>query len=144
MKYDDASWHFGGDFPNDLPKAAGATHTGMFLAWALLSGLAGSLHIEDFRDDLERLKARQITPGQFFLRTCRGKFTDQDLNEQGNAFARSYFDFKRGSYLKDYERTLGHNVPSLYHVADSWENFDLLKKMLDMRFSDWTKVIQSR
>lgn len=40
MKYDDASWHCAGDFPKDLPEAAGATHTGMFLAWALLSGLA--------------------------------------------------------------------------------------------------------
>lgn len=93
MKYDDASWHRVGDFPKNLPEAAAATHTGMFLAWALLSGLAGSLHIEDFRDELERLKARHITPGQFFLRVCRGKFTDQDLNEQGNAFASSYFDF---------------------------------------------------
>jgi len=41
MKYDDASWHYGGDFPDDLPDEAGATHTGMFLAWALLSGLGG-------------------------------------------------------------------------------------------------------
>lgn len=103
MKYDDASWHCAGDFPKDLPEAAGATHTGMFLAWALLSGLAGSLHLEDSRNELERLKARQITPGQFFLHKCRGKFTDQDLNEQGTAFASSYFDFKHGSYIKDYE-----------------------------------------
>src|SRR6266404_3538306 len=36
MKYDDASWHYGGDFPEDLPREAGATHTGMFVAWALL------------------------------------------------------------------------------------------------------------
>ena len=33
-KYDDASWHYGGDFPKDLPIEAGATHTGMFLALA--------------------------------------------------------------------------------------------------------------
>ncbi|MGN6118448.1 MAG: DUF7832 domain-containing protein, partial [Rhodanobacter sp.] len=43
MKYDDASWHYGGDFPKDLPDEAGATHTGMFVAWALLSGLAGQI-----------------------------------------------------------------------------------------------------
>ena len=23
MKYDDASWHYGGDFPADLPQEAG-------------------------------------------------------------------------------------------------------------------------
>jgi hypothetical protein len=36
MKYDDASWHFGGEFPKDLPEEAAATHTGMFVAWAFL------------------------------------------------------------------------------------------------------------
>jgi hypothetical protein len=33
MKYDDASWHYGGDFPADLPREAGSTHIAMFLAW---------------------------------------------------------------------------------------------------------------
>ena len=28
-KYDDASWHYGGDFPDDLPEENGATHIGM-------------------------------------------------------------------------------------------------------------------
>ncbi|WP_262497415.1 DUF7832 domain-containing protein [Pedobacter caeni] len=28
-KYDDASWHYGGDFPKDLPQINGATHIGM-------------------------------------------------------------------------------------------------------------------
>ncbi|RML48695.1 DUF7832 domain-containing protein [Pseudomonas avellanae] len=32
MKYDDASWHYNGNFPSDLPDTAGATHIGMFLA----------------------------------------------------------------------------------------------------------------
>ncbi|WP_265102660.1 hypothetical protein [Acinetobacter sp. 'aerobic (ED)'] len=39
MKYDDASWHYGGDFPADLPQEAGATHIGMFLTWMLLQTL---------------------------------------------------------------------------------------------------------
>ena len=29
MKYDDASWHYNGDFPTDLPVEAGATHIGL-------------------------------------------------------------------------------------------------------------------
>ena len=33
MKYDDASWHYEGAYPADLPPEAGATHIGMFLAW---------------------------------------------------------------------------------------------------------------
>lgn len=137
MKYDDASWHYGGDFPKDLPDEAGATHSGMFLAWALLSGLAGPIHLNDFPDDLRKLRARQVTPGRFFLDTCDGKFTDEDLDDRGNAFARDYFDLQKGTYLRDYTKVLGGSVPTLYHVKDTWDNFDRVKPVLDRRFSEW-------
>lgn len=137
MKYDDASWHYGGDFPPDLPMEAGATHTGMFVAWALLSGLGGELHTEEFPDDLEKLRRREITPGANFLRVCDGKFTDEDLNEIGNRFAADYFDLSTGEYLEDYEEILGDDVEEIYRVADTWENYDLLKPVLDERFRDW-------
>ncbi len=136
-KYDDASWHYGGDFPDDLPDEAGATHIGMFLAWALLAGLAGELHFDDFAEDLETLRRREITPGAYLLRCCDGKFTDEDLNEDGNAFAAAYFQFETGQYLADYERTLAGKLPTTYHVADTWENFDRLRPILDQRFREW-------
>ena len=140
MKYDDASWHYGGDFPRDLPIEAGATHIGMFVAWALISGLAGELHTEDFPDELEALRTRSVTPGAFFLEHCDGKFTDEDLSDQGNAFAAAYFNLESGDYLADYENVLGGSLPSLYHVQDTWQNFDLLKPTLDTRFTEWSNT----
>jgi len=137
MKYDDASWHSGGKFPKDLPPEAGATHTGMFVAWALLSGLAGQFNIEDFPENIPMLRDRTVPPGAFFLSCCDGKFTDEDLNDEGNAFTASYFDFTTGKYLSDYEDTLGRGLPELYYVADTWENFDLLKPIIDQRYADW-------
>lgn len=137
MKYDDASWHYGGKFPKDLPIEAGATHTGMFVAWALLSGLAGEIHIDGFPGDIPRLKSRSITPGKYFLESCDGKFTDEDLNDEGNAFAREYFNLESGEYLADYEATVGVGLPELYYVKDTWENFDLLKPVLDERLRQW-------
>lgn len=136
MKYDDADWHYGGNFPDDLPQEAGATHIGMFVAWALLAGLAGRLHLEDFPDGLEALHQRSITPGAFLLNYCDEKFTDEDLNEVGNNFAKAYYDSEEG-YLVDYENIIAGDLPSLYHVADSWENFERLKPTLDSRFSAW-------
>ena len=137
MKYDDASWHYGGKFPKDLPPEAGATHTGMFVAWALLNGLAGEIYSTDFPDQIPKLVSRSLTPGRFFLEACDGKFTDDDLNEEGNAFAQAYFDFEKGHYIADYEGSLGKSVPDLYHVEDSWENFDRLRPVLDRRLADW-------
>lgn len=138
MKYDDASWHYGADnFPKDLPAEAGATHTGMFVAWAFLSGLAGAIHIEDFPEDIPKLASRVVTPGAFFLEACDGKFTDEDLNEEGNRFAADYFDLEKGGYLSDYEEVLGEEGRDLYYVADTWQNFERLKPLLDKRFSEW-------
>jgi hypothetical protein len=137
MKYDDASYHYGGNFPKDLPIEAGATHTGMFLAWAMLSGLAGELHLTEFPEGIQALTERSITPGRFLLEYCDGKFTDEDVNEVGNTFAASYFDFKNGLYLTDYENVLLNGLPSLYHVPDSWQTYETLKPTLDARFSEW-------
>ncbi len=137
MKYDDATWHSDGNFPKDLPAAAGGTHTGMFLAWALLSGLGGEIHVTDSPDEVAKLRSRSITPGAFFLSACDGKFTDEDLNQEGHAFTTAYFDFKKGNYLKDYDAALAGRLKSLYHVKDTWENFDLLKPRIDQRFAEW-------
>jgi len=137
MKYDDASWHYGGNFPKDLPIGAGATHTGMFVAWALLSGLAGDIFNHDFSNEIPKLVSRSVMPGAFFLESCDGKFTDDDLNDEGNEFALAYFDFQNGKYLADYELTLGAEVVDLYHVMDTWENFERLKPVLDQRFAEW-------
>ena len=137
MKYDDASWHYGGDFPDELPQSAAATHSGMFLTWALLAGLAGRLHTDDFPDDLVKLEARAITPGQFLLSVCDQKFTDEDLNEEGNAFAADYFDFQSGQYLADYERALCGDLPTLYHAKDTWESYDRLAPVLDKALRRW-------
>jgi hypothetical protein len=137
MKYDDASWHSGGNFPKDLPAKAGATHTGMFVAWALLSGLSGEIHTVDFPADIPALRNRSITPGAFFLASCDGKFTDEDLSDEGNDFAAAYFDLQKGKYIADYEAIFGKDGLTIYHVADSWENYDRIAPRLADRLSAW-------
>lgn len=137
MKYDDASWHYGGQFPKDLPQEAGATHTGMFVAWALLAGLAGELHTEDSQEEIAALRGRSVKPGKFFMRTCDGKFTDEDLNNDGNAFTEVYFNFKTGKYLSDYCAAIGIDIDRIYYAADTWDNFDRLKPVLDKRYAKW-------
>jgi hypothetical protein len=139
MKYDDASWHYGGDFPEDLPPEAGATHIGMFLAWALVRGFAGSLHTEEFPDELESLKGRRITPARFLIQACDEKLTNEEFNEEGNAFARHYYGEggRMGEYIEDYQEVLCSKTPTLYHVADTWENFDRLSPRIEQRYQEW-------
>ena len=139
MKYDDATWHAGTNFPHDLTPEAAGTHTGMFLAWALLAGLGSELHVLEQSDELERLRRRKVTPGQFYLLVCSGKFLDEDLNAEGNAFAQAYFELESGNFLGDYREYLVKGLASEYHVADTWTNFEKLKPVLDRRLANWRR-----
>jgi hypothetical protein len=139
VKYDDASWHSGGEFPAGLPPDAAATHSGLFLAWALLADLGSDYHRVESAEDLERLRARTLTPGQYFLAVCDGKLTDEDFGPEGNAFARAYYQQDGASFLGDYQEHLAKGLPSDYHVADSWTNFDKLKPVLDRRLANWRR-----
>lgn len=136
MKYDDASWHYGGDFPKGLPPEAGATHIGMFLGWAILRGLVGELHREESVESLRKMRAREMTGRDFLLQECDEKFTDEDLNEEGNAFAAAYYSSK---YLDDYFDALPE-VGNAYDVADTWDNFDTIAAILDDRFAEWKRT----
>jgi len=137
MKYDDASWHYGGDFPEHLPDEAGATHIGMFVCWAIDAGLVGEIHAQDFPEMLLRLKNRDLTPGAWFILACDEKFTDEDLNEQGNRFAEVYY-LKDGpsGYLADYSSVFPDN-DDVYSVPDTWASFEKLKPIIDSRYSAW-------
>jgi hypothetical protein len=99
MKYDNASWHFGGNFPKDLTEDAGFTHTGLYVAWAVLAGLGSDEYSDDFEDELQGLRDRVSTPSSAF-KAMDGKFTDADLSREGNAFTVSYFDFEKVNFFK--------------------------------------------
>jgi hypothetical protein len=142
MKYDDASWHYGGDFPDGLPDEAGGTHIGMFVSWAILSGMAGSIHTTDFPEMLNKLTNREMNPGEWFISACDEKFTDEDLDDEGNRFSQHYYahgegeDYSTGHYLTDYCGVFAEFADS-YSVPDTWESFERLKPVLDRRFAEW-------
>lgn len=139
MSIDRADWHYGGDFPKDLPKEAGGTHIGVFLAWIIENDLIGDIHREHSSDGLKSVKSRSITGNQFLFDYCDSKFTDEDLNEEGLAFTSFYYGDDSGykQYLSDYERTLANRLPSLYHVHDTWENFDRISPIISKRYHHW-------
>ncbi|WP_425614750.1 hypothetical protein NA78x_004625 [Anatilimnocola sp. NA78] len=141
MALDKAEWHSGGDFPEDLPPENGGTHIGMFLAWAIVNGLHGEMHEEESHDELEAVRNRQMTGRDFLFQACDGKFWEEDLSEEGNAFAAVYYSGKEGEgygeYITDYDETLTADLPSTYHVEDTWANYDLLAPVIDRRYAEW-------
>lgn len=149
-KYDDASWHYGGEYPENLSNENASTHIGMFLTWCINNDLLSEEVNEDAADETERVKRKEMTGAEFLIDVCDEKFSDHDLNEQGNQFARDYytddtnFAKKYNSFNDDYSAVFDkkaeeHNFEyeSFYHVEDTFENYELIKPVIDQRFEEW-------
>ena len=145
MAIDRMDWHYGGEFPQGLDTVCGGTHIGMFLAWIILHGLIGTDHLDDSVDELAAVRERRMTGRDFLIQQCDEKFWDSDLNEEGLAFTHAYYtgdDTSYGDYIGDYQRLLAKGLPSVYHVQDSWENYDCLASAIDSAYQRW-KAAQS-
>ena len=154
-KYDDASWHYGGDFPAELPKENGGTHIGMFLAWCIHNDLLSAFQLEECPAEVNAVLKKEMTGRDFLFTCCDGKLTDEDLNETGNSFAGDYYEGtsefaeKVANYLKDfsvatemYFREFELNCTSGYEIEDTWEFYDVIRFLLDDRFLQWKEFRQ--
>ena len=132
MVYDKAKWHFDGDFPADLPASQGAIHIRLYLGWIVDSRLSSPWFAEHFSEQIQQFKAREILPSQLYANSD-GVLADDMLNEEGNAFSEYYY----GRYLEDYFDVLASDLPSMYHVKGSWEDYDQLQEELDGNYDSW-------
>ncbi|MCL2157314.1 MAG: hypothetical protein FWH54_04745 [Methanobrevibacter sp.] len=151
VKYDDASWHYGGDFPKDLTEENAATHIGMFLVWCINNDLISDELKEISKKDIDDVKSRKMTGSEFLFKICDEKFIDCDLSEFGQKFTNDYYEDSRskfarkfGEYIRDLADIFnekaeknGFEYETLYHVENTWENYDLIAKKLDERFVQW-------
>jgi hypothetical protein len=131
MKYDDASWHYGGSFPDGQPDENGGTHIGLFLRWCFAKGWAGKLHTDEEPIDVAEVVRGNMTGTEFLFRYCDGKFTDEDLSEEGNTFAARYYG-EDGLYLDDYAEHFGE---LMYVAPESAHDFHQFATMLQLRLS---------
>ncbi|WP_312900093.1 DUF7832 domain-containing protein [Chryseobacterium taichungense] len=148
--YDDASWHYGGDFPEELPEKNGATHTGMFLVWCIENNLVSDELKNYATEEIQKLKRRELTGAEFIMDSMDGKFSEYDLNAMGNAFAQDYYkdetDYgnRFSSFADDYVNLFDtkaeendYEYETFYHIEDTYENYDLMKQIIDYRFEEW-------
>jgi hypothetical protein len=133
-KLDDASWHYGGDFPAGLPDDNGGTHIGMFLGWAIDNNLINKQTIADFPEVIDVFKQKKMTGREILFKYFDGKLSGGDLAPAASKFAANY-------YAKDFLKAYSAILPSpkgVYGVTDSWHNFDKVNSMLKLSFRQWT------
>ena len=131
MKYDDASWHYGGNFPDGQPDEHGGTHIALFLRWCFSRGWAGELHTEDEPEAVAQVIDGRLPATEFLFKYCDGKFTDEDLNDEGNSFARAYYG-DDGLFLEDYVENFGSQM---YIAPEAAHDFARFSAMLESRIA---------
>lgn len=142
MSIDRMDWHYGGDFPENLPVENGGTHIGMYLAWVINNELINETHLNEDDESLDRVKKREMTGRDFLINVCDEKFSEGDLNEEGLKFTRYYYSDERDmkEYIVDYLKVLAADLESVYHVDDTWENYDKICKVIDVRYREWKAI----
>ncbi len=63
-----------------------------------------------------------------------GKLHQEMLTKDGARFMHYYFS--AGNYFIDYENTFDARDGAQYSVSDSWNNFEKLSKLLDLRLRE--------
>lgn len=116
----------------------------MFPTWCVLKGLGSKRHTRN----QAALRSRRVTPGRYLIEACDGKLTDEDLSDTGNAFARDYYDgdILSRSFSAEYAAAFedDQQYPSVYHVEDSWETYDILAGFLRASYEDWQACAPQR
>lgn len=136
--YDNAKSHFLGNFPDSLPIEQAYVHIGMYLGWVI----DHDLYSEYFEDEADmqifRFKRREISC-TILSEIWDGYLGHELFNQTGNMF--TYYYYGGGLYRNDYDEVLVKKLPSIYHVSDSWDNYNELQSRITVRFNDWKKLV---
>jgi hypothetical protein len=136
--YDNAKEHFLGNFPDNLPIEQAYVHIGMYLGWIIDMDLYSEYFEEEASNQIFRFKRREISC-TILSEIWEGYLDHKFFNKHGNMF--TYYYYAGGLYHADYQQILVQALPSIYHVTDSWENYEKLKQRMNMRWQDWKNLI---
>jgi hypothetical protein len=135
--YEKAAWHLGGDWPAGLPAEQAYVHAGLLFGWMIERGLTSARFQGDFPELVDAFRQRRKT-GPEVYRLAGGVLASDLLSDAGNAFARDYVDLERGAFVAEYSALLAADLPTAYHVPDTWGSYEKLRAHLDARFAAWS------
>ena len=135
--YDNAKAHLSGAFPDSLPMEQAYVHIGMYLGWVIESGLYSAYFEEEASSEIFRFKRKEISC-TILSEIWSGYLSFEFFSQTGNNF--TLFYYTSGLYRHDYEEVLGRALPTVYHVDDSWPNYEKLKQRINARYGEWRRM----
>ena len=135
--YDLAKNHFLGEFPASLPIEKAYLHIGIYMGWIIDNDLYSEYFEEEASTEIYRFKRRDI--GCIILAEIwNGALSHELFNDETNLF--TFYYYAGGIFKKDYNELLTKGHKTIYHVDDSWENFDKIAKRITERYGEWRSI----
>ena len=129
MSYDQGYWHTDSCAEKNLDEQYAGTHIAVYLKWCLEKGfLSRDLLISD-ADALAAVRDGRMSMSEYFEKHLDWKFGEWNLNEEGNAFTKSYYS----KYLEE----VSDEIPSAVLGPESNVEFLKLYALLDDRLSQF-------
>jgi len=110
-------------------ERAGA-HIGYFIEWAYKKGFAPSNPETHAVDEANKVVNSEINGVKFLIENCDTKLWEEDLNEQGQKFAKCVY----GAYLENFEAIVGHKPYTTKYNQQDLEN---VSKYFDKVYLDY-------
>ncbi|HEV8485461.1 MAG TPA: hypothetical protein VGV87_18100 [Blastocatellia bacterium] len=134
--YDKAKYHYETIEQYGLSEEHAANHTVVFFRWLIEHDLMNNFFVVESGRILETFRAREASIHEVYewWDCC---LIDEMLSDEGNRFARYYFDFAKGKYIHDYIELLQGSLPSEFHIDYPEENYQRMKEVIDTRYKEW-------
>ena len=138
--YDLAKNHFLGDFPDSLPIEKAYLHIGIFMGWVIENKMYSDFFEEEASTEIYRFNRREI--GCIILAEIwNGALSHELFNNETNLF--TFYYYAGGLFKKDYIEVLVKSHKTIYHVEDTWKNFDKICERISERYTEWKSITQS-
>lgn len=134
--YDKAKYHDDSVQEQRLPETHAYHHTTYFLSWLLKHHLMSEWFESEGKAEIAKYRAGEISVNDLYEWWDCCLLSDM-LNDEGNAFAKAYFDFDRGAYIADYEKHLLGTLPTIFHLPYTAENEATIHRVIDERYRAW-------
>nr|WP_203907785.1 hypothetical protein [Rhizocola hellebori] len=121
-----------------LPPDRAFVPAGFFFGWAVEAGLHNEEELlgDDVSGLLRRFSDRELTAARLF-HSLAGMLDEETLNDSGYAFAEDYVGWNAGQYFDDFRQLLARQLPTVWHVEDTWANYDRMKAQIEARYRTW-------
>nr|WP_229692277.1 hypothetical protein [Paenibacillus radicis (ex Gao et al. 2016)] len=88
--------------------------------------------------EIELVKKNEMTGAQIYRRNWDGVLSSKELSDEADAFAREYLNIHNDIYTAvDFTNLLAADLPTIYHVEDSIDNYHKIEPIITKRYQDW-------